>query len=39
MKCQNCGINYLDEDRECPICGARAGVRGRVGELEKKAAV
>lgn len=39
MKCQNCGVNYLDEDRECPICGARAGTRGRVGELEKKAAV
>lgn len=38
MKCQNCGINYLDEERECPICGARAGTRGRVGELEKKAA-
>lgn len=38
MKCQNCGVNYLDEDRECPICGARAGARGRVGELEKKAA-
>lgn len=38
MKCQNCGVNYLDEDRECPICGARAGTRGRVGELEKKAA-
>ena len=38
MKCQHCGINYNDEDRECPICGARAGSRGRVGELEKKAA-
>lgn len=38
MKCQHCGINYNDEDRECPICGARAGTRGRVGELEKKAA-
>ena len=38
MKCQHCGINYSDEDRECPICGARAGTRGRVGELEKKAA-
>lgn len=38
MKCQHCGINYSDEDRECPICGARTGTRGRVGELEKKAA-
>ncbi|MGO5028328.1 zinc ribbon domain-containing protein [Candidatus Agathobaculum pullicola] len=38
MKCQHCGINYNDEDRECPICGARTGTRGRVGELEKKAA-
>ena len=38
MKCQHCGINFDDGDRECPICGARAGTRGRVGELEKKAA-
>lgn len=38
MKCQHCGINFSDEDRACPICGARAGSRGRVGELEKKAA-
>lgn len=38
MKCQHCGVNYSDEDQECPICGARAGSRGRVGELEKKAA-
>lgn len=38
MKCQHCGINFSDEDRECPICGARAGSRGRVGEMEKKAA-
>ena len=30
MKCQHCGINFDDEERECPICGARAGSRGRL---------
>lgn len=25
MKCQNCGINYDDSERECPMCGAKAG--------------
>ena len=30
MKCQHCGINFDDGDRECPICGARAGSRGRL---------
>lgn len=29
MKCNNCGINYDDEDRECPICGTRAGAGKR----------
>lgn len=29
MKCNNCGINYDDDDRECPICGTRAGAGGR----------
>ena len=38
MKCQHCGINFDDSERVCPMCGARAGTRGRVGELEKKAA-
>ncbi|MDO4271135.1 MAG: zinc ribbon domain-containing protein [Eubacteriales bacterium] len=28
MKCLNCGINYDDGDRECPVCGTRAG-KGR----------
>ncbi|MDO5141864.1 MAG: hypothetical protein Q4D31_02465 [Eubacteriales bacterium] len=30
MKCQHCGINFDDGERECPICGARAGSRGRL---------
>ncbi len=30
MKCQHCGVNFDDGDRECPICGARAGSRGRM---------
>lgn len=29
MKCNNCGINYDDGDRECPICGTRAGAGKR----------
>ncbi|WP_031476232.1 hypothetical protein [Agathobaculum desmolans] len=32
MKCQHCGINFDDSERECPICGARAGSRGRLAE-------
>lgn len=35
MKCQHCGINFDDSERECPICGARAGSRGRLGEAQK----
>ncbi|MDY3618248.1 zinc ribbon domain-containing protein [Agathobaculum sp.] len=30
MKCQNCGVNYEDSERECPMCGTRAGARGRL---------
>lgn len=30
MKCQHCGINFDDDERECPICGARAGSKGRM---------
>ena len=30
MKCQHCGVNFDDEERACPICGARAGSRGRM---------
>lgn len=25
MKCKNCGINYDDSEKECPMCGTRAG--------------
>lgn len=25
MKCQNCGINYDDSEKECPMCGTKAG--------------
>lgn len=35
MKCQHCGINFDDSERECPICGARAGSRGRLGDGAK----
>ena len=31
MKCQHCGINFDDSERACPMCGARAGSRGRLG--------
>ncbi len=24
MKCRNCGINFYDEDKACPMCGTRA---------------
>ena len=37
MKCQHCGINFDDSERECPICGARAGSRGRLGAEPKRA--
>lgn len=36
MKCQHCGINFDDSERVCPICGERAGSRGR---LSKKTSV
>lgn len=29
MKCLHCGINYDDEDRECPICGTKKGTGHR----------
>lgn len=25
MKCNNCGVNYDDGDKECPVCGTAAG--------------
>lgn len=25
MKCKNCGINYDDSERVCPMCGTRSG--------------
>lgn len=30
VKCQNCGINYDDSDKECPMCGTKSGHRGRL---------
>ena len=36
MKCQHCGINFDDSERECPICGARAGSKGRLGAEPKR---
>lgn len=33
MKCQNCGINFDDEERECPICGFRTGKKGRLSAI------
>ncbi len=35
MKCQHCGINFEDGERFCPICGARAGSKGRLSETGK----
>lgn len=26
MKCPHCGIYYMDGERECPVCGKRAGI-------------
>lgn len=26
MKCKNCGVNYDDEERVCPMCGTPAGM-------------
>lgn len=30
MKCQHCGINFDDSERRCPVCGERAGSKGRM---------
>ncbi len=30
MKCMHCGINFDDSELTCPMCGARAGSRGRM---------
>ena len=35
MKCQHCGINFYDGEKTCPVCGARAGSRGRLSEPRK----
>ena len=35
MKCQHCGVNFDDDDRYCPICGAKAGSRGRMSEQKQ----
>lgn len=29
MKCRNCGINFYDEEKACPMCGARASRDGQ----------
>lgn len=26
MKCPHCGVHYMDEEKECPVCGKRAGL-------------
>lgn len=26
MKCPHCGIHYMDDERECPVCGKRPGL-------------
>lgn len=26
MKCPHCGIHYMDDERECPVCGKRPGI-------------
>ena len=36
MKCQHCGINFDESERECPMCGARAGSRGHLGETKEQ---
>lgn len=35
MKCQHCGIHFDDGERECPLCGARAGRKGRMNESRR----
>ena len=36
MKCQHCGVHFDDEERVCPMCGARAGSKGRMTRPEPK---
>ena len=36
MKCQHCGVHFDDEERVCPMCGARAGSKGRMSKPEPK---
>lgn len=26
MKCPHCGVHYMDEEKECPVCGKRPGL-------------
>ncbi len=35
MKCQHCGINFEDTEKECPVCGARAGSPGRMSTTKR----
>ena len=36
MKCQHCGVHFDDDERVCPMCGARAGTKGRMSKAEPK---
>ena len=36
MKCQHCGVHFDDDERVCPMCGARAGTKGRMTRPEPK---
>ena len=29
MKCPHCGIYYMDDERECPVCGKRPGITAK----------
>lgn len=29
MKCPYCGVHYMDDERECPICGKRSPIFGQ----------
>lgn len=36
MKCQHCGVHFDDDERVCPMCGARAGTKGRMSKPAPK---
>ena len=29
MKCPHCGVYYMDDERECPVCGKRPGIAAK----------